>query len=104
MTTHPLHPLAITIAKAILATVEADRCCNLENIAEAVFRELAVDAATKMLNQPVGDKPDEGEAAQALLKLMNALGREQQPLGGWSIRLCDASREAYAVLSKRGMM
>lgn len=96
--------LADTIARAVLSTIEKDRICNLENIRETVFRELAVDAATKMLNQPVGDKPDEGEAAQALLKLMNALGREQQPLGGWSIRLCDASREAYAVLSKRGMM
>lgn len=39
--------LSETIAKAILATVEKDRCCNLGNIAETVFRELAVAEARK---------------------------------------------------------
>lgn len=53
MTPHPLHTLADAIAKAILATVEKDRCCNLENIREAAFRELAVAEASKTLNAPV---------------------------------------------------
>lgn len=51
-----LNTLSNTIARAILATVEKDRCCNLGNIEETVFRELAV-AEAKDREKPQESKP-----------------------------------------------
>jgi len=76
--------LSETIAKAILATVEKDRCCNLGNITETVFRELAVAEARERepKPQPEGDDAAIVKAAADLMEVMacQMVFRDQPPV------------------------
>lgn len=50
----PTRDLATTFARAVLDRIDDDRCCNSENITDAIFREMAVAAATD--SQPVSNQ------------------------------------------------
>jgi len=102
MTTHPLHPLADAIAKAIFTAVEKDRCLNLENIREAAFRELAVAEASRMLNAPVGISED--QIPEYAARMMKALAKQPPPLGGWNNEMDAAGRDLYRALSRKGLL
>jgi len=63
--------LADIIARAVLNRIEADGCCNSENIGDAVFRELTIAAAT-----PVQPSSENGlnrliKAGRLMLKEIN---------------------------------
>lgn len=77
-----LTAISNTIARAILSTIERDGICNLQNIEEAVFRELAV--AWAKLNEepepapaPVSD--DIRRCANELVQMMLADAAQKGP-------------------------
>jgi hypothetical protein len=74
-----IHPLADAIAKAIFATVEKDRCLNLENIREAAFRELAVAEAKQSFPAGLTANDDIRRCAQELVDLMLADAKKLPP-------------------------
>jgi hypothetical protein len=103
-TTHPIHTLADAIAKAIFATVEKDRCLNLENIREAAFRELAVAEAKTKHEQKPAEKPFNvyRNVEQAGINMLKAIdvhtlyGRVSPSFDRAAEQLRDALQEAGA--------
>jgi hypothetical protein len=99
MTDHPPHPLADAIAKAIFATVEKDRCLNLENIREAAFRELAVAEAKQSFPAGLTASDDIRRRAQELVDLMLSDAGNRSP-NYYSREIADAHNRLYEALRK----
>ncbi len=72
-----------TIARAILETIERDGICNLQNIQETVFRELAVaEAKAKQAEKPADAAPatdDIRRCANELVQMMLADAAQKGP-------------------------
>lgn len=78
-----LTAISNTIARAILSTIERDGICNLQNIEEAVFRELAVaEARAKQEEKPAQAAPvtdDIRRCANELVQMMLADAAQKGP-------------------------
>jgi len=91
--------LSNTLARAILTTIERDGICNLQNIEETVFRELAVAEARRSF--PAGMTPDDDirRCAQELTQMMLADAAQNGP-NLYSFRVAIAHHHLSEALRK----
>lgn len=93
--------LSVKIARAILTTIERDGVCNLRNIEETVFRELAV-AWAKQNEEPAQAAPpndDIRRCAQELTQMMLADAAQRGP-NYYSSRVATAHHQLCEALRK----
>lgn len=93
-----LTALSNTIARAILATIERDGICNLQNIEEAVFRELAVAEAREKFPAGATASDEVRRRAKELLDLM--LADAAQDPKRYSAKVAYAHHELSEALRK----